>query len=306
MFVAALKQDSTIIRELSQYPRLVDRHEKVPGLLSECVKQNDLGNVRFLLSEGEDVNEDNSHVRYGRSPLQEAVEEGNLELVELLVKAGANVNTPAAKYGGATALQLAAIKGRLGIARELRELGANIDAPGAEEHGRTALEGAAEHGRIDMVQYLLSEGAQTTGPGQLQYLRAIRYAQDSGQMVVVDLLKGHREWTADDDTLWEELFASSYNNLERYEARAGELVTDQDDGELDTDITSHKGFSHGEESSGDDEADDISSDHPVHSHTDDNGANSNVCLEDLGLAAIEDLEMITDDFMAFMDTGLAE
>ncbi|KAF3803906.1 hypothetical protein GCG54_00008409, partial [Colletotrichum gloeosporioides] len=153
------------------------------------------------------VNEDNYHVfgddlEGARSPLQSAVENSHLYLIDLLLKYGSDVNTPATRRHGATALQLAAIGGRLGILRTLIDHGADINAPGAECGGRTALEGAAEHGRIDMIQYLLSIGARTTDRDRLQYLRAIRYAQIEAHEVAANFIRGHREWTTDDHCLW--------------------------------------------------------------------------------------------------------
>ncbi|KAH9229448.1 hypothetical protein K456DRAFT_1923315, partial [Colletotrichum gloeosporioides 23] len=135
-------------------------------------------------------------VSFGRSPFQKAVEDGNLEVINLLLESGADVNAPAAKYGGATALQLAAITGRLGIARRLIDLGADVNASAAEEDGRTALEGAAEHGRLDMVQFLLDYGAKAVGDGCLHYFRAISFAQDEGHVAVANYLRNHREWTS--------------------------------------------------------------------------------------------------------------
>ncbi|KAK1451280.1 hypothetical protein CCUS01_11067 [Colletotrichum cuscutae] len=141
----------------------------------------------------------------GRSPLQQAVEDGNLTKIDLLLAAGADINAPAADHAGATALQLAAITGRLGIAKMLIDMGADVDAPRAPESGRTALEGAAEHGRIDMIQLLLSEGAETGGKGRLQYMRAIKFAELQGHLVAANMLREYRDWTVDDDDLWSEL-----------------------------------------------------------------------------------------------------
>ncbi|KXH67968.1 hypothetical protein CSAL01_00638 [Colletotrichum salicis] len=141
----------------------------------------------------------------GRSLLQKAVEDGNLERIEGLVMESTKVNEPAATNSGATALQLAAITGRIGIAKMLIEFGANVDAPRALKNERTALEGAAEHGRIDMIQLLLSMGAGTGGRGRLQYMRAIKFAEREGHKVAPNMLREYRDWTVDDHNLWREL-----------------------------------------------------------------------------------------------------
>lgn len=214
--MASAMNDASVLQKLGQFDRLlVDC--PFPGPMSVAVTHGKVNTVQILLEMGEDINEDNSKVMRGRSPLQAAVETGNLVLIDLFLKAGAEINAPAARNCGATALQLAAINGQLGIARALVDLGADINASGAELHGRTALEGAAEHGRLDMAQYLLSQGAWTDGKGRLQYLRAIRYAQLNGKTVLANLLRKHREWTADDEELWTELKSLSREKCEKYE-----------------------------------------------------------------------------------------
>ncbi|KAI3540225.1 hypothetical protein CSPX01_08414 [Colletotrichum filicis] len=141
--------------EILQVQLLRNQDENV-DLLYLAVKFHDLDDVKALLDAGEDVNRPyDTDTARTRSSLQQAVEDGSLEILDLLLEAGADVNAPAARRRGATAIQLAAITGRLGIAKMLIDLGADVNAPRAEEDGRTALEGAAERGRIDMIQYLL-------------------------------------------------------------------------------------------------------------------------------------------------------
>jgi ankyrin repeat protein len=118
-----------------------------------------------------------------------AAEKGRLEVVQILIEKGAEVNALPAMKGGATALQLAAIGGYIGIAEELLKQGARVNAPGSNICGRTALEGAAEHGRIDMVQYLLNAGAEITGSGYHQYTMAMQYAKENGHAAVCELLE---------------------------------------------------------------------------------------------------------------------
>ncbi|KAL2785418.1 ankyrin repeat-containing domain protein [Aspergillus keveii] len=124
-----------------------------------------------------------------RTALQHAVENGNMDLINLVISHGANINAPPATDGGVTALQIAAIRGYLGIARRLINLHADVNAPGAETDSGTALEGAAEHGRIDMLQMLLDEGASVTGEfGEEQYRRAIEFAEKNGHYAAARLV----------------------------------------------------------------------------------------------------------------------
>ncbi|EQB58950.1 hypothetical protein CGLO_00728 [Colletotrichum gloeosporioides Cg-14] len=185
-------------------PRMRDdgRGSETPGPLYWSLERRQGKITEVLLKAGLSPNESNYLVKFGRSPLQKAVEDGNLEMIDLLLEYGADVNAPAARDSGATALQLAAIQGRLGVARRLIDLGANVNAPRANKNGRTALEGASEYGRLDMVHLLLDCGANVVGDGCLQYLKAIRFAKWEEHMVVASFLKDHREWTSFDNEMW--------------------------------------------------------------------------------------------------------
>jgi ankyrin repeat protein len=117
-----------------------------------------------------------------RTPLQCAAENGREDIIHFLLEKGADPNEPVAPRGGATALQLAAIKGWIGTATILIKAGANVNAKRALINGRTAFEGATEHGRLDMMMYLVENHADILSDDGLQYKRAIRFAQQSGQI----------------------------------------------------------------------------------------------------------------------------
>ncbi|EEH40376.1 hypothetical protein PAAG_02431 [Paracoccidioides lutzii Pb01] len=165
-----------------------------------------------------------------RSALQAAVEHGHLELIEMLLAAGADVNGQLSPDAGATALQLAAAKGYLGIAKQLLERGAQIDAARAGTKGRTALEAAAEHGRLDMVQFLLENGAKTEGDGAWQYHRAIGFASRNGHLTIARLLEDWRDWTPNDYE------RGSFDDLldDEFEDRYYDRMLRDDDSDLDT------------------------------------------------------------------------
>ncbi|EXA29075.1 hypothetical protein FOVG_19392 [Fusarium oxysporum f. sp. pisi HDV247] len=176
------------------------------SLLCDFIGRENKDVLHYLLKAGADANEYN-RTRIGRSgnrsPLQMAVQVGNLDSIDLLLQAGAHLNAPPSFFGGAIALQIAAIEGNLGLAKQLLDLGARINARGARQCGRTALEGAAEHGRLDMLQLLLHSGALTTGAGQLQFVRAVHFAEQSGHDAAADLLRQSRQWTDEDADLYE-------------------------------------------------------------------------------------------------------
>ncbi|KAI0415058.1 ankyrin repeat-containing domain protein [Xylaria grammica] len=177
---------------------------------------------------------------FSNSPLQYAVEYGNLELVNILLKHGASPNEKPAKEEGMTALQLAAGNGFIGIAKILidHETPADVNAHRSPFGGLTALESASQNGRLDMVQFLLSSGAKTEGTGQRQYIRAILLAQNSGHVEVVNLLKAHRQWTPRDEELFRNEDVEEYHvNVHESECSNSECEffheyrSDGDDGE---------------------------------------------------------------------------
>lgn len=193
---ATFKSDLPLMQILLEAGADVDQRKTAPfesAFTSLCLAA-EVGNtdgVHLLLKAGANVNSP-AAARFGRTPLQVAAQYGKEDIVDILLEAGADVNAPPASYGGVTALQAAAIGGFLRIARVLLEAGADPDAAAAEEEGRTSLAGAAEHGRIDMLQFLLDNGADINGPGQAQYESAIRLAAESGHQAACNLLKSRR------------------------------------------------------------------------------------------------------------------
>ena len=150
-----------------------------------------------------------------RTVVQFAAGIGDLKIMAHLLEKGCDVNQPPYFFGGATALQAAVIGGFIGMVQLLLDNGAYCDAPGAEELGRTALEAAAEHGRLDILALLLSRGARIDGPGQVQYVRAIYFAEHEAQHAVAQYLRKRREWSAPDQRLYEGYKCVGYNEMNR-------------------------------------------------------------------------------------------
>ncbi|EFQ34429.1 hypothetical protein CGRA01v4_00148 [Colletotrichum graminicola] len=178
--------------------------EMTSRTLSDSIRERRYDTTEWLLASGVDVNLASEDLGAGiaMTPVQEASLQGNLPLVEKLKNLGADINAPAAPYG-ATALQYASIGGYFGLVRRLLEFQADPNAWGSWSGGRTALEGAAEHGKLDVVQLLLNSGVKTIGGGRLQYVRAIRFAQDEGHHAVARLIKSHRPWEEADQRLYD-------------------------------------------------------------------------------------------------------
>ncbi|KAJ7726451.1 ankyrin repeat-containing domain protein [Mycena maculata] len=105
--------------------------------------------IQVLLDKGAIVN-----VKFGTA-LQIASRWGHADIVQVLLKNGADVDTGGDEHG--TALQIASRWGHPDIVRILLENGVNIDA-GDADHG-TALQIASRWGHADIVRILLEKGA---------------------------------------------------------------------------------------------------------------------------------------------------
>lgn len=117
--------------------------------LIAAAAREDRAAVEKLLAEG--ANPSRAGDEYGNRALVRAVERGNVELVRLLLDAGAD---PDLKGNGMTPLGLAALKGQARIAHMLLRAGADPDLKGSD--GNTPLFNAALMDHVAVVRALLS------------------------------------------------------------------------------------------------------------------------------------------------------
>ena len=89
------------------------------------------------------------------------LQEGNHQLVELLLAHGAN---PADTLDGSSALYLSARKGNVPTALALIGAGIDVNAR-CPFDGAAAIHQASQHGNLEFVQLLLSRGAGLDAPG---------------------------------------------------------------------------------------------------------------------------------------------
>lgn len=121
--------------------------------LMKAIELGDKNLVEFLIKRGADVHKP-PRFAVKRSPLQSAAAEGNLGIVKLLLSHEVDVNAVPASRRGGTALQFAAISGNCNVVAELLDNGALLNALPSRFGGRWPIEGAAEHGRLSMIEYL--------------------------------------------------------------------------------------------------------------------------------------------------------
>ena len=148
--------------------------------VNAAIKEGHIEVVELLLAAGADVNQAGD---YGDTPLHCASGKGHTEIVKLLLAAGADVNQ--ANNSGWTPLQDSCQSGHSEVVSMLLAAGADVNK--AENHGKTPLYIASEYGNTDMVTVLLAAGAdvnQTRDTGKTP----LYIASQNGLDEVVELL----------------------------------------------------------------------------------------------------------------------
>ncbi|XP_061551611.1 kinase D-interacting substrate of 220 kDa B isoform X2 [Phycodurus eques] len=151
--------------------------------LFSYVEEENLAAIKAHLDKFKDVD---SRSDNGQTPLMVAAEQGNLEIVQELIKRGANVNCDDVDCW--TALMSASKEGHIQVVGEL------LDNDAYMEHrdmgGWTALMWAAYKGRTDVAQLLLRKGANPNITGQYSVYPII-WAAGRGHAEIVHLLLQH-------------------------------------------------------------------------------------------------------------------
>ncbi len=139
---------------------LIDQHVNVNTPTSDgttalhwAAHNGDVDLVDRLLSAGADANAKN---QFGATPMSEAAFAGNVAIIEKLLKAGADPDSPGAD--GQTALMLVARTDNAAAAKLLLDHGAHVDAREKQKE-QTALMWAAAESQPAMVRELIAHGA---------------------------------------------------------------------------------------------------------------------------------------------------
>ncbi|XP_059209212.1 kinase D-interacting substrate of 220 kDa B isoform X1 [Centropristis striata] len=151
--------------------------------LFSFVEEENLAAIKAHLDKFKDVD---SRSDNGQTPLMVAAEQGNLEIVQELIRRGANVNLDDVDCW--TALISASKEGHIEVVRELLENNANLEH--RDMGGWTAVMWGAYKGRTDVVQLLLEKGANPNITGQYSVYPII-WAAGRGHAEIVHLLLQH-------------------------------------------------------------------------------------------------------------------
>ncbi|XP_012678836.2 kinase D-interacting substrate of 220 kDa B isoform X3 [Clupea harengus] len=151
--------------------------------LFSYVEEENLPAIRAHLEKFREVD---SRSDNGQTPLMVAAEQGSLEIVQELIRRGANINLDDVDCW--TALISAAKEGHIDVVKELLANNANLE--NRDMGGWTALMWAAYKGRTEVALLLLEKGANANITGQYSVYPII-WAAGRGHAEIVHLLLEH-------------------------------------------------------------------------------------------------------------------
>lgn len=184
IFALLWNMDKPIVKEILDHQTESDGQKTTPLVIAAKLGETKV--VQVLLSNF-DVNiEQRSTVRFDGYVIQEATAlwcaagAGHLDIVEVLIKNGANVNNATAT--NSTPLRAACFDGRLDIVKYLIEHGADLNIP--NKYDNTCLMISCYKGHTKVVRHLLEKGAN---PDLKAHCGAtsIHFAAECGHLEVV-------------------------------------------------------------------------------------------------------------------------
>ena len=155
------------------------------GLLVTLAERGSIQVMEVLLDAG--ANPNDRSLETGITPLMWASRAGHLSTVQLLVNRGAKVDTFSDGVYGAniSALMYASLKGHLEVVNCLLEHRANVNA--RFEEGTTALMWAARNGHLRVMQRLVEAGAEISTVTKSN-VTALRWAKKHCHTAAVECL----------------------------------------------------------------------------------------------------------------------
>jgi len=173
--------------EIRREKRIANGHV---GII-QAAGSDDLAAVRAHVAAGDDVNR--MTLDGETFPLVDAAIHGNLEMVQVLLDAGADPNLLTQDHWPTSALRVAASKGDIEMIRLLAAAGADPSRAAEPGSPKTPLASAAQNGYTDAVRELLALGADASGEaGQHSLWWAIRHGDREMERMLIDAGANHR------------------------------------------------------------------------------------------------------------------
>ncbi|MDO8677974.1 MAG: ankyrin repeat domain-containing protein [Acidobacteriota bacterium] len=152
------------------------------ALVAEAAERGDKAAVRALIKQAADINAAQGD---GMTALHWAAMNGDAELAQMLVYAGANVKATT-RIGSYTPLYIASQQGNAAVLEVLVKAGA--DAKAGTANGTTPLMAAAQAGNVDAVQVLIAHGADVNAKDGVRDQTPLMYAAAANRAAVIELL----------------------------------------------------------------------------------------------------------------------
>ncbi|KAI8795419.1 protein fem-1 B [Biomphalaria glabrata] len=184
IFALLWNMDKPVVKEILDHQTECDGQKTTPLVIAAKLGETKV--VQVLLTNFDVDIEQRSTVRFDGYVIQEATAlwcasgAGHLDIVELLIKHGANVNNATAT--NSTPLRAACFDGRLDIVKYLVEHGADLTIP--NKYDNTCLMISCYKGHTKVVRHLLEKGAD---PDLKAHCGAtsIHFAAECGHLEVV-------------------------------------------------------------------------------------------------------------------------
>src|SRR5687767_12972238 len=150
--------------------------------VADAAARGDRDAVKSLLKQAADVNAAQGD---GMTALHWAAMNGDAELAQMLIVAGANVKATT-RLGSYTPLYLASQQGHGKILQALIKAGGDVKA--GTPNGTTPLMVAAASGEIDAVRVLVESGADVNAKDGVRLQTPLMYAAASNRAAVIEFL----------------------------------------------------------------------------------------------------------------------
>ncbi|KAJ3547289.1 hypothetical protein NM208_g1594 [Fusarium decemcellulare] len=185
------KEDTGLLNAMLQVKKW---SSKLTSLCCLSAQKGRLEIVKLLVGAGAEINRPNlPENRYDSTPLIEAARMRHARVVQFLLKSGADPNGSTWQFQNA--LQPAAVfLGPQGpqMCKLLIDAGVEVNAAASEATGRTALQEACERGCLETVRVLLDAGADVNAPfGQERGGTALQLSIISRDLKIIRLLLDH-------------------------------------------------------------------------------------------------------------------